>query len=122
VVLLVEDEPAVRGLALRLLEDLGYVVVAATDGPSALSLAAPLPRIDVLVTDVMLPGGMSGRQVAEALARARPGLPVVYMSGYPEDILAHRAHVGADPRLVPKPFNREQLAEVVRAALADARP
>ncbi len=114
-------KPPVRALAIRLLEDLGYKVVAATDGPSALALAAPLPRIDLLVTDAMLPGGMSGRQVAEALAGARPGLPIVYMSGYSEDILAHRAQVGADPRLVPKPFDREQLAGAVRAALADGR-
>ncbi len=122
VILLVEDEPPVRTLAIRLLEDLGYTVVAATDGPSALALAAPLPRIDAVVTDVMLPGGMSGRHLAETLARERPGLPIVYMSGYPEDILAHRAQVGRDPRLVPKPFNREQLATAVRAALADGRP
>ena len=110
-----------RSLAIRLLEDLGYVVIAATDGPSALSLAAPLPRIDVLVTDVMLPGGMSGRQVAEAIAAPRPRLPIVYVSGYPEEILAHRAQVGPGPRLVPKPFDREQLAEAVRSALADVR-
>jgi signal transduction histidine kinase/ActR/RegA family two-component response regulator len=120
VVLLVEDELQVRTLATRLLEDLGYLVVSATDGPSALATAAPLPRIDVLVTDVMLPGGMSGRQVAEAIGALRPGLPIVYMSGYPEDILAHRAQVGPDPRLIPKPFDREQLADAVRAALAEA--
>lgn len=114
-----EDEPPVRALAIRLLEDVGYTVVAATDGPSALALAAPLERIDVLVTDVMLPSGMSGRQVAEAMAAVRPGLPIVYMSGYPEDILAHRAQVGPDPRLLPKPFGREELAEAVRSALAD---
>jgi len=116
----VEDELQVRTLATRLLEDLGYLVVSATDGPSALATAAPLPRIDVLVTDVMLPGGMSGRQVAEAIGALRPGLPIVYMSGYPEDILAHRAQVGPDPRLIPKPFDREQLADAVRAALAEA--
>jgi signal transduction histidine kinase/CheY-like chemotaxis protein len=119
IVLLVEDEPPVRLLAIRLLEDLGYSVVAATDGPSALALATSLPRIDLVVTDVMLPGGMSGRQVAEAIAAARPRLPIVYMSGYPEDILAHRAQVGPDPRLVPKPFDRDQLAEAVRSALAE---
>jgi signal transduction histidine kinase/CheY-like chemotaxis protein len=122
VVLLVEDEPPVRALAIRLLEDLGYQVVPANDGPTALALAAGMPRLDAVVTDVMLPGGMTGRQVAESLAAARPGLPIVYVSGYSEDILAHRAQVGPDPRLVAKPFNREQLAAAVRAALADRAP
>jgi signal transduction histidine kinase len=120
VILLVEDEPSVHALAIRLLEDLGYSVVSATDGPSALARAASLERIDVLLTDVMLPGGMSGRQVAEAITVSRPGLPIVYMSGYPEDILTHRAQVGPDPRLVTKPFDQEQLAEAVRSALTGA--
>jgi CheY-like chemotaxis protein len=121
VILLVEDEPPVRALGIRLLEDLGYKVIPANDGPAALALAAGLARLDVVVTDVMLPGGMNGRQVVESLLKDRPGLPVVYMSGYSEDILAHRAQVGPDPRLVPKPFDREQLAAAVRAALADGR-
>jgi len=121
VILLVEDEPPVRSLAKRLLEDLGYTVEAAHDGQSALALARALPRVDLLLTDVMLPGGMSKREVAEALAKERPGLPVVYTSGYSEEILSHRAEVGPDPRLVSKPYDREQLAATVRAGLRDAR-
>jgi len=62
---------------------------------------------------------MSGRDVAEALARERPGVPVIYTSGYSEDILSHRAQVGPDPRLVPKPYDVQVLATVVRAALRD---
>jgi CheY-like chemotaxis protein len=119
VILLVEDEPPVRSLARRLLEDLGYTVKAAHDGPSALALARTLPRIDLLLTDVMLPGGMSGRDVAESLARERPDMPVVYTSGYSEDILSHRAQVGPDPRLVSKPYDRDQLAAALRAGLRD---
>jgi signal transduction histidine kinase/ActR/RegA family two-component response regulator len=119
VILLVEDAPAVRLLARRLLEDLGYGVEVAGDGPSALGLARKLPRLDLLLTDVMLPGGMSGRDVAEALARERPGVPVIYTSGYSEDILSHRAQVGPDPRLVPKPYDVQVLATIVRAALRD---
>jgi signal transduction histidine kinase/ActR/RegA family two-component response regulator len=119
VILLVEDEPPVRSLARRLLEDLGYTVRAAHDGQSALALARTLPRIDLLLTDVMLPGGMSGRDVAETLLQERPGTPVVYTSGYSEEILSHRAHVGPDPRLVSKPYDRQQLAAAVRAGLRD---
>ncbi len=121
VILLVEDEPPVRSLARRLLEDLGYTVRAAHDGQSALALARTLPRIDLLLTDVMLPGGMSGRDVAETLLQERPGTPVVYTSGYSEEILSRRAHVGPDPRLVSKPYDRQQLAAAVRAGLRDRR-
>jgi CheY-like chemotaxis protein len=67
----------------------------------------------------MLPGGMSGRDVAETLLQERPGTPVVYTSGYSEEILSHRAHVGPDPRLVSKPYDRQQLAAAVRAGLRD---
>ncbi len=121
VILLVEDEPPVRSLARRLLEDLGYTVEAAHDGQSALALGRALPRVDLLLTDVMLPGGMSGREVAETLAQERPGLPVVYTSGYSEEILSHRAQVGPEPRLVSKPYDRQQLAAAVRAGLRDRR-
>jgi len=120
VVLLVEDAPAVRQLAKRVLEDLGYRVEVVEDGPSAIALARELGRIDLLLTDVMLPGGMSGREVGETLARERPGLPVVYTSGYSEDILSHRAQVAPDRRLVAKPFDRHALATALRAALRSA--
>jgi CheY-like chemotaxis protein len=120
VILLVEDATAVRQLAKRLLEDLGYQVEAVEDGPSAIALARGLERIDLVLTDVMLPGGMSGREVGETLVRERPGLPVVYTSGYSEDILSHRAQVAPDQRLVAKPFDQQALATALRAALRSA--
>src|SRR5262249_49362666 len=117
VILLVEDEAAVRTLATRLLEGLGYRVLEASDGRSALQIARREARIDLLLTDVVLPGGMSGHDVARTLAVERPSLPVLYASGYSPEIVQHRGELDPGMRLVPKPYDRSQLAESVRAAL-----
>jgi signal transduction histidine kinase/CheY-like chemotaxis protein len=117
-ILLVEDEPALRALATEMLEDLGYGVVAAADGPAALAQARGLSRIDLLLTDVMLPGGMTGRQIAEELVRQRPGLPVLYTSGYSEDVILHRGQLESGLRLLHKPYTMDDLARAVRAAVA----
>jgi CheY-like chemotaxis protein len=117
IVLLVEDEEGVRELAAEMLGDLGYRVIAAADGPAALALARELPRIDLLFTDVVLPKGMNGRQVAEELARQRPGLRVLYASGYSQDVIEHRGQVEPGLRFVAKPYTMDQLATAVRDAL-----
>jgi signal transduction histidine kinase/ActR/RegA family two-component response regulator len=122
IILLVEDNDGVRRLAARLLGDLGYRVIAAADGPAALALARDQPRIDLLLTDAVLPEGMTGRQVAEELARQRPGVPVLYTSGYSQEIAEHRGQVDPGFRLLSKPFDRGQLAKAVRAALQRGRP
>jgi len=119
-VLLVEDEPSVRELAREMVEELGYRVLAAADGPEALTLAEKHPQIDLLFTDVMLPHGMNGRELADELARRRPGLPVVFASGYSEDIVQHRGAIVAGLRLVTKPYRFEQVADALRSALEDA--
>lgn len=124
VVLVVEDEEQLRRLITRLLKGFGYRVAEAPDGRAAVSLARTLDRIDVLLTDVMLPGGMTGPQLADLLAQDHPGLPVVYMSGYSEEILLERAKVSGVEggfRLVSKPFDRQQLAAALRAALSERR-
>jgi CheY-like chemotaxis protein len=121
IILVVEDEPGVRKLAALILGALGYRVIVAEDGPAALSLARQEPRIDLLFTDVMLPGGMHGRQLAEELARQRPALAVLYTSGYSADIVEHRGQVEPGLRMVEKPYSREALARAVRAALKDRR-
>jgi CheY-like chemotaxis protein len=116
-ILLVEDEDALRELATEMLEELGYRVVAAADGPTALARARELPRIDLLLTDVVLPKGMTGRQVAEELGRQRPGLRVLYASGYSQDVIQHRGQLAPGLRLLSKPYNLDELAQAVREVM-----
>lgn len=122
VILLVEDLDSLRKLTARVLDQLGYRVIAAGDGPQALDLARQAPRIDLLLTDVMLPKGMNGRQLGEALTRERPGLRVLYVSGYSEEIIQHRGSIEPGVQLVTKPFTKAQLAEAIRAALGSRSP
>jgi two-component system, cell cycle sensor histidine kinase and response regulator CckA len=110
-ILLVEDEPSVRALASRILRARGYAVLEAEDGATALRIASGHQGwIDVLLTDVIMPGGMSGPQLAEQLLGQRPGLRVLYMSGYTDTAIAH--HTAFDPRqnLLQKPFTAGGLA------------
>jgi CheY-like chemotaxis protein len=119
-ILLVEDEPALREMATEMLEALGYAVVSAADGPTALDQARQLERIDLLFTDVMLPNGMTGREVAEELARQRPGLRILYASGYSEDVILHRGQLAPGLRLLSKPYNMDELGRAVREAMGQA--
>ena len=119
-VLLAEDDPDLLRVAEVTLRLGGYRVLAAADGPEALTLAEKHPQIDLLFTDVMLPHGMNGRELADELARRRPGLPVVFASGYSEDIVQHRGAIVAGLRLVTKPYRFEQVADALRSALEDA--
>jgi PAS domain S-box-containing protein len=116
-VLLVEDEKGVRRIARLALEGAGYAVLEAADGPAAVAAAAAHPGpVDLLLTDVVMPG-MGGRQLAEAVRRARPGVRVLYMSGYTDDaVLRHGVGDGTDAFL-QKPFTPRALAEKVRAVL-----
>ena len=114
-VLLAEDEDAVRVFVERVLTGAGYRVVTATSGTSALELAALQAHLDLLFTDVIMPG-MSGVQLAEELAKVHPGLPVIYASGYSEEGLPSGAGETTVPYL-PKPFSAEQLLASVREVL-----
>ena len=117
VVLLVEDEALVRGMAVRLLRRLGYSVIEAKDGPSALALVKPDIRIDLLLTDVMLPGTMTGPRLAEELKQLRPDLPVLFASGYSREIIELGAQAGASVQFLAKPYDRRKLAKAVHEAL-----
>ena len=117
IILLVEDDALVRSHAARLLEDLGYRVIAAADGPEALAIAGGDRRIDLLFTDVMMPGGMNGPQLAEAVGRLRPNIAVLYTSGYTENAVVHHRRVDAGRPLLHKPYDRRALAEKIRHAL-----
>ena len=119
-ILLAEDETRVRLLTQRVLESRGYRVLSATDGQMALQLASdPELRLDLLVTDVVMPG-MSGPDLARRLRQTRPGLPVVYMSGYADQGLAHEA-AATGGAFLSKPFETETLERMVQLAL-ERRP
>jgi two-component system, cell cycle sensor histidine kinase and response regulator CckA len=117
-VLLVEDDAAVRDLARRALEERGYVVVEAADGQSALDLVdAYAGPIHLLLTDVIMPGGLNGAQLAEGLRAILPDLRVLYMSGYTDGALSSQAVFASSQTLLIKPFTPRMLARAVRAAL-----
>ncbi len=108
-ILVVEDEDIVRDLARRVLESYGYRVVTAASGDEALeAFAEHGPAIALLLTDVVMPR-MNGRELAERIRRVRPDLPVIYMSGYTDDIMAQHGVIGEDTPLVHKPFSIESL-------------
>ena len=116
-ILVVEDEDIVRDLAKRVLESYGYRVVTAAGGDEALeAFAEHGPSIALLLTDVVMPR-MNGRELAERIRRVRPDLPVVYMSGYTDDIMAQHGVIGDDTPLVHKPFSIESLLGRIQAVL-----
>jgi two-component system cell cycle sensor histidine kinase/response regulator CckA len=117
-VLVVEDKDAVRLLTARILEDAGYVVSTAPDGVAALAAhgANGVAGVDALVTDVVMPG-LSGQELADALRRQRPGLPVVFVSGYTEDYVVEGARSEGATAFVEKPFSADELLVAVRAVL-----
>ena len=119
-ILLVEDDELVRTHAGQLLRQLGYHVLSASGGPEALELLRANPDIHLLFTDVIMPGGMNGPQLAEAAHRLRPGLPVLYTSGYTENAIVHHGRVDPGVNLLHKPYRRETLASKIRAALGPA--
>jgi two-component system, cell cycle sensor histidine kinase and response regulator CckA len=116
-VLVVEDEEAVRSLSRRALEASGYTVLAAADGPDALRLVERYGGpIHLVLTDVVMPG-MTGREMAERLTQRRPGLRVLYMSGYPGDAIVHRGALEPGTAFLQKPFMPEDLTRKVREVL-----
>ena len=116
-ILVVEDSDMVRGYTHNVLSSLGYEVISAADGGEALGLLERGLRPDLLLTDVLLPNGMDGLAVAEQVLRRVPGLPVVYMSGYVENIDIHKSKLDPQTNLLLKPFRRASLAAMVRARL-----
>ncbi len=114
--LVVDDEPVVRMLIAEVLEELGYAAIEAADGASGLRVLQSDARIDLLVSDVGLPGDMNGRQMADAARRGRPGLRVLFVTGNPEGAVAGRLEAGMD--VMGKPFTLEALASRVRALIA----
>lgn len=115
-VLLVEDEPVVRGLIVQVLGDLGYTVTEAADGQSGLRLLQTIPGIDLLISDVGLPG-MNGRQLAEAGRALRPGLKILFMTGYAEDAVFASGLLDPGMSMIAKPFAMDALVARVREVI-----
>jgi CheY-like chemotaxis protein len=121
-VLLVEDEDPVRALAHEMLTSQGYRVLEAASGADALALAARHPgAIDLLVTDVVMPG-MDGGELVHHLTTARPHLRVLYISGYSDDALMREGVSEADCAFLQKPFTCEAFVVKVRAVLDAPQP
>ncbi|WP_082652679.1 PAS domain-containing protein [Aureimonas sp. AU12] len=117
-VLVIDDEPIVRMLVVDILEDLGYVALEAGDGPQGLKVIASDARIDLLVTDVGLPNGMNGRQVADAARELRPGLKVLFVTGYAENAVLSHGHLDPGMQVVTKPFDVNALATRIKTMIA----
>ena len=117
VILVVEDESDVRELAVFSLRELGYEVLEAADGPSALKELDARADIRLLFTDVGLPGGLNGRQLADAALARRPGLKVLFTTGYARNAIVHHGRLDPGVDLIVKPFTNVVLAARVSAAL-----
>jgi signal transduction histidine kinase/FixJ family two-component response regulator len=116
-VLIVEDDALVRGYVTAQVKSLGYRALTATSAGEALALIDGDTPIDVLFTDVVMPGGMNGRQLADAARQRRPGLKVLFTSGYTENAIVHHGRLDPGVLLLAKPYRKAQLAQMIRAAL-----
>ncbi len=106
-----------RMLVVDVLSDLGYGALEAEDGPSGLAILRSAARVDLLVTDVGLPGGMNGRQVADAARVLRPGLKVLFITGYAETAAVGNGHLDPGMAVMTKPFAMDDLAGKIRALI-----
>ena len=116
-VLVVDDEPTVRMLVADVLFDLGYAAIECEDGASGLKVLQGSGRVDLLITDVGLPGGMNGRQVADAARVLRPDLKVLFITGYAENAVVGNGHLDPGMAIMTKPFNMDDLASRIRGLI-----
>jgi PAS domain S-box-containing protein len=119
-ILVVEDDTLVRDFVCEQLTMLGYRVVAVKDGPSALAELDSARPVDVLFTDVVMPGGMNGRELAEAALTRRPDLKLLFTSGYTEDVIVLQGKLAPGSQLLNKPYGRAALARKLRAVVDGA--
>jgi PAS domain S-box-containing protein len=117
-VLIVDDEPTVRMLMCDVLSEAGYAVMEAPDGPTGMHVLQSDRRIDLLITDVGLPGGMNGRQVADAARQTRPGLKVLFVTGFAENAAVGNGHLPPGMEVITKPFQVADLAAKVSEMIA----
>jgi PAS domain S-box-containing protein len=119
VVLAVEDNPLVLSLVTEMLESLGYVMLSATDGPQALDILRRAEKIDLLFSDVVLPRGMDGAELARQARGIAPDLKVLFTSGYAYEVITRSSAWDDRYRLLPKPYERAELARRIRQSLDD---
>ncbi|VIO75085.1 CHASE3 domain-containing protein [Bradyrhizobium ivorense] len=117
VILVVEDDPLVRNYVTAQLASLGYKTVAVPDGRAALALVDKGETFDLLFTDVIMPGGLNGRQLADEVKKRRPGTKVLYTSGYTENAIVHHGRLDEGVLLLTKPYRKAQLATMLQQAL-----
>ena len=115
--MVVEDDPAVLTLSVTLLRDLGYEILEAADAISALRALETSSRINLLFTDVVLPGAMNGPDLAIEIQRRRPGIGVLFTSGYTDNAIVHQGQLDEEVELLNKPFTKADLARKIRAVL-----
>jgi PAS domain S-box-containing protein len=116
-ILVVEDDPLVRNFVVTQLKGLGYKTIAASDARAAMAIVERGEPFDLLFTDMIMPGGMSGRALAEAVAKLRPNIKVLYTSGYTDSAVMHHGRLDQGMLLLTKPYRKPQLADMVRQAL-----
>jgi CheY-like chemotaxis protein len=116
-ILVVEDDSLVRSYVITQLRSLGYATEAASDATSALQLIDSGRKFDLLFTDVIMPGGMNGHQLAEAVRARRPSIRVLYTSGYTENVVVHQGRLDPGVALLSKPYRKVDLARRIREVL-----
>ncbi len=116
-VLVVEDDPDLRKLVVCMLTKLGYGVSAAADGPTALSMLEDKAEFDLLFTDMVLPGGINGKELAEQARLRRPGLKILYTTGYEETAWVADDEPELAAALIRKPYRKAELAQKLRRVL-----
>jgi signal transduction histidine kinase/CheY-like chemotaxis protein len=117
-ILIVEDDALVRDYVVTQIKRFGYQTLSASNAAEGLKIINGSGRIDLLFTDVIMPGGMNGRQLAAEALKLRPGLKVLYTSGYTENAIVHHGRLDAGVLLLPKPYLSADLARMIRTALA----
>ena len=121
VILVVEDDDMVRASAVNTLRELGYTCIHAANGDEAMAVLEAIGRIDLLFTDVIMHGTIKSRQLAAEAQRLRPGLPVLFTSGYTENAIVHHGRLDEGVQLLSKPYSRDELARKIRGLLQDNR-
>ena len=116
-ILVVEDQADVRAITVDMLVELGYEVAEATKGSEAIRLLQSTPDFHLLLTDLVLPGGMNGRYLAGKVRQLNPAIKILYMSGYADNAFSAPTRQKGDTALLAKPFGKADLAQAVRNSL-----
>ena len=118
-ILVVEDEATVREAALAMIEELGYRRLEAADAESALAVLEKGEQVDLVFTDVVMPGPLRTRDFAQRMRELRPGMPVLFTSGYTDNAIIHQGRLDEGVHLISKPYAKADLARRIAALLAD---